>query len=249
MAGTVCWACERSTHVHLVGAPYVYVEGGPVSQITAAALFGCDNCSAVMLGMSSWAGHPGDVDGGDWVELLTDADAALDWYPNADTSRHFAHVPAHIASAASEAYRCHGIGAERAAVMLARAVVEATAKACDITSGTLYAKITALREQGLIRVLIEQAAHKVRQFGNEMAHGDFIEPISKLDADLVLTLMSKVLDEVFQTPAQVAAVEAAVHGRKGSTPPATVIASANLPKSLDPGGATLTISPRHDRPN
>lgn len=36
-----------------------------------------------------------------------------------------------------------------------------------------------------------------------MAHGDFVRDVSSEDAELVLTLMSEVLDDVYQSPARV----------------------------------------------
>lgn len=35
-----------------------------------------------------------------------------------------------------------------------------------------------------------------------MAHGDFVEPTTKEDADEVIQLMVEVLDEVYQSPAR-----------------------------------------------
>lgn len=55
--------------------------------------------------------------------------------------------------------------------MLARAVIEATAKAKEITTGTLYKKIEKMHEQGLLSELVRDQAHEVRYLGNDMAHG------------------------------------------------------------------------------
>ena len=55
--------------------------------------------------------------------------------------------------------------------MLARAVIEATAKDQGIAKGTLHDKIEAMATNGLIRTMIKDAAHGVRELGNEMAHG------------------------------------------------------------------------------
>jgi hypothetical protein len=55
----------------------------------------------------------------------------------------------------------------------------------------------------MIRPHVRDGAHQVRLFGNDMAHGDFVRDVSPEDADLVLTLMSEVLDDVYQSPARV----------------------------------------------
>lgn len=95
------------------------------------------------------------------------------------------------------------VDAHRAAAILARAVIEATAKDKGITTGRLVQKIDAMYDARLIREDVRDGAHEVRYLGNDIAHGDFVEPVSKEDADLVLTLMDEVLEEVFQSPARV----------------------------------------------
>ncbi|WP_231156973.1 DUF4145 domain-containing protein [Streptomyces sp. CNZ748] len=105
---------------------------------------------------------------------------------------------------AIEAHQCLSIEANRAAVALARAVVEATAKDRGITTGTLEKKIDKLFEQQLIREYVKDAAHEVRFGGNEVAHGDLVaEPMDNATATEVLGLMDEILDEVFQSPARV----------------------------------------------
>lgn len=97
--------------------------------------------------------------------------------------------------------------------MLARAVIEATAKDKDITTGNLKDKIDALAAAQLIRPHITEIAHGVRLFGNDMAHGDFVEPVSTQESDLVIELMGEILNEVYQSPAKLAAVQQALAQR------------------------------------
>ncbi|MFI6558148.1 DUF4145 domain-containing protein [Streptomyces griseus] len=106
---------------------------------------------------------------------------------------------------ATEAHQCLDIEANRAAVALARAVVEATAKERGITRGSLEKKIDRLFEDKLIREYVRDAAHEVRFGGNEVAHGDLVaEPMNNATATEILGLMDEILDEVFQSPARVA---------------------------------------------
>ncbi|MFE1729962.1 DUF4145 domain-containing protein [Streptomyces bacillaris] len=105
---------------------------------------------------------------------------------------------------AVEAHQCLSIEANRAAVALARAVVEATAKECGIKTGSLEKKIDRLFEQHLIREHVRDAAHEVRFGGNEVAHGDLVaEPMDNFTATEILGLMDEILEEVFQSPARV----------------------------------------------
>ncbi|WP_327578419.1 DUF4145 domain-containing protein [Streptomyces sp. NBC_00145] len=125
------------------------------------------------------------------------------WLPPAKSNRTFPDVPAAIESLAVEAHDCLTIKADRAAVTLARAVVEASAKEKGVTKGSLIAKIDELHKLGLLRAHIKEAAHEVRFGGNEAAHGD-LKPVDHEAAEEILTLMDEVLNELFQSPARVA---------------------------------------------
>src|SRR5258708_37733778 len=96
------------------------------------------------------------------------------WMPLPGTQREsFADVPPSVADAAAEAVLCMQTGALRGAILLARAVIEATAKDKDVTDGSLSKKIDQLHERGHIRAYLKDGAHEVRYTGNDMAHGDF----------------------------------------------------------------------------
>jgi hypothetical protein len=57
------------------------------------------------------------------------------------------------------------VGALRGAIMLARAVIEATAKDKGVTNGSLSQKIDRLHERGCIRTYLRDGAHEVRYQG------------------------------------------------------------------------------------
>ncbi len=140
--------------------------------------------------------------------MLTQGAAIMEIWPKTVGGKSFPDVPEHIAEAANEAYRCYSIQAYRAAALLARSVIEATAKEKGVTQGTLMKKIDAMHSQGLIREFVRDGAHEVRYLGNDMAHGDFVAPVAEEEAELALSLMDEVLDEIFQAPARVAAARA-----------------------------------------
>ena len=111
-------------------------------------------------------------------------------------------MPSPIGDAASEAYACYSIRSYRAAILLARSVVEAVAKNQGVTDGPLVKKIDALEEQRVISPLMKETAHEIRLVGNEMAHGDFVEAVDEEECDDVLNFMSALLDAVYQQPAK-----------------------------------------------
>lgn len=119
---------------------------------------------------------------------------APEWVEGQD----FVYAPDHIAEAASEAYKCHSIGSYMAAILMARTSIEAAAKNKGIKKGNLFQKIDKLAEEGLLRRDIKQAAHQVRIFGNDMAHGDIQVGVSKLESEQVLMLLSFILQDLYQ---------------------------------------------------
>jgi hypothetical protein len=193
--------------------------------------FRCDACQALSIARAT--GLPGNQDPLAWLTGKKN----VEWLPQPPRvipTKLFPDVPAAIASAASEAYRCRQIGnANRAAILMARSVIEATAKEKGITTGPLISKIDQMHDQRLIRPDVRNGAHEVRHFGNNMAHGDFVQDVSPQDADMVLALMDAVLTDVYQSPALVAKAKAAREARDQLT--ATLAAAAAQGKQLTPG--------------
>ncbi|MFJ9373783.1 DUF4145 domain-containing protein [Streptomyces sp. NPDC101455] len=168
------------------------------SKSVVDAVFQCDGCNHLTLA-------PGrrERDGfSSTTHLVVDP---FDWIPLQVGKRTFDDVPDAIASLATESHQCLAIKASRAAVALARAVVEATAKERGIQTGSLAKKIDKLFEERFIREHVRDAAHEVRFGGNEVAHGDLVsEPVDFATATEILGLMDEILEEVFQSPARVA---------------------------------------------
>ncbi len=71
-----------------------------------------------------------------------------------------------------------------------------------------------MHQQNRIGEHTQDEAHEVRHLANDMADGDFVQPVDHEDAALVLTLMDEVLEEVFQSPARVAKANAARQAKR-----------------------------------
>lgn len=67
---------------------------------------------------------------------------------------------------------------------------------------------------GLIRTSIKDAAHGVRELGNDMAHGDLVEPISAEESQLVIHLMGEILNDMYLSPAAIAQAQQAAQARR-----------------------------------
>lgn len=204
MPARTCWSCHAYSETRLLPEAIVSrplkPEDGGVSPKLAYGAYYCMQCGAMSIGRSGLHYHE------DPRQALNQG--PQEWLPEHATSKDFPEVPEHIAAAATEATKCLSLGCYRAAGSLARAVVEATAKEKGITSGVLQVKIDELANQGHIRKDVQEAAHEIRHFGNGMAHGDFVEPVTEEDAEEVVGLMEELLDEVFQAPARLAARKA-----------------------------------------
>ena len=206
MPTTRCPFCENRAHMTLRwGEVYDHA-----SLVRFAAT--CDECGEI----SSAAGEV------DATSIVRDTSTTLDkvaqairgweegleWWPKQGESPEVPDVPDAIAAAATEAYSSASVGNHMAAILMARTVVEATAKHKGITSGMLVNKINAMRDQQLIRPAIAEQAHEVRYLGNDMAHGDIEDMPSAIDSEEILALMAEVLSEVFQGPARLARIRA-----------------------------------------
>jgi len=199
---------EPASGLHIIADQY---GGGG----TAEAVYKCPNCLHLNLAKEH---SPGRGGGGSAVAPTTSAGDAPwgspTWLPRFGEVREFQDVPDHIAQAATEATLCLSVGAYRAVGSLARAVIEATAKDKEAEGRDLKARIDALRDADHIRTHTQEQAHEVRYFGNNMAHGDFVDPVTKEEAEEVVELMAEVLDEVYQSPARLLKLKAARIAKK-----------------------------------
>lgn len=210
MPTTLCPFCGARSHMTVRWVEQIRLDGddGPTG---AQAACTCDACKRLAVAVCDEL--PSALKTSRGVQSVEQrfarvGDDALAWFPIAGEDKGYPDVPPLIADAASEANRCRSVGAYRGAILLARAVVEASAKEKGITKGRLVEKIDEMHAKSLIREASKEAAHEIRHFGNDMAHGDLVGPPGPADADDVLSLMDELLHEVFQGPARVARLRA-----------------------------------------
>ena len=202
MATTTCGWCGTNTHYSGTGT----VTQGPAGHFQA---YSCDECNGILVRHNKrlpsvrTAGPINSVP--QYVSV---------WAPQHVEGQDFPDVPAHIAEAASEAHKSRSIGNLKSAILMARTVVEATAKNKQVTEGSLFKKIDDMHAKGIIQEFTKQTAHGIRDLGNDMAHGDIELPIDSDDADMVLEFMDAFLAEVFQTPAKLVALQQKTAARK-----------------------------------
>ena len=139
----------------------------------------------------------------------------FEWIPETALGKEYDNVGNDtVKDSASEAYACFSIRAYRAAILMARSVCEAIAKDQGFDEGNLQKKIAQMEERKLISPLVKQQADEIRYFGNDMAHGDFAQPVSADDAHEVLNFLDVLIDAVYQQPAKLYAMQTAREQRK-----------------------------------
>ncbi|MEQ6899288.1 DUF4145 domain-containing protein [Microbacterium sp. KR10-403] len=205
-ADASCPYCKKLTYMDYVEDSARIVDS---EVMRAEAAFQCANCCRFSVGGMVHAGMSTDQSGASFaLRLHADSDPAdiarvlignvEYWEPVSPVGREYVDVPPEIASPADEAHRCFSIGAFRAAILLARSVVEAIAKARGVTTGVLRQKIDSLAQQDDLRAVLAESAHEIRHVGNDMAHGDFATAdVGADDAADVLELMDDIIEEIF----------------------------------------------------
>lgn len=221
MVARTCWKCEIKSNMTLKSKPYYLRSENAVSTSfgTGWAAYSCNHCEAMSVGVVYINTQSYHDASSDQVAREFQRSQNVLWLPERPRGKEFPDVPEQIAQTASEAYQSFNIKAYRGAVMLARAVVEATCKGMGVTKGNLESKIDELKNQALLRPGTAALAHEIRHFGNDMAHGDFVGDIDPEDCESTLTLMGEVLNEVYQNPARLARAKAARDARKQANSP------------------------------
>lgn len=235
MTATTCgWCGIVASMTWLSDKAVSYVEDD-YSPGEVHAPFSCIHCKRISVGVSVDFSTPSSPGMGPMAESWwARRNDQIEWTPASVVGKVFPDVPDHIASAADEAYKCHSIGAYRAAIMLSRAVVEATAKDHGIKTGNLADKIDAMEAKRIVRDYTKDEAHELRHLGNDMAHGDMVEPTESIDSEAVLVVMSSILEEVYAGPARVAAMKAR-RTREKESPDSEKSTSAGMSAIDQPG--------------
>lgn len=197
----VCAHLEQATGVYEVACETVDYGYGKQTTWKVEAAFTCPKCNRMNVAFWETDLDPGKT----WDPLLIEQalegeEASISWMPIPGIQKDFEHIPEEMASVSKEAWKCYSAQAYRGAVILARAVIEASAKAKGYEKGTLAAKIERMAENRIIREALANHANEIRHFGNEGAHGDLRSPIAPEDAKEVLVLMSEFLNELWQAP-------------------------------------------------
>lgn len=106
------------------------------------------------------------------------------------------HVPAVAQKAYEQAVRALSTGLYEASTLMCRKTLEAVCKLKGASGRTLYERLSALKEQGVIDARLIDWAHEIRAVGNDAAH-DSDGDVSVEDARDVLDFTEAILLYVF----------------------------------------------------
>lgn len=191
--------------VHLASA-------GPSRSWWVESLFRCDKCHRLNIGSVLHGSGPSRTDTANLMAFWA-KNPPTNWSPAFIKGQDYPDVPESVATPATEAHRCRSIDALMSSILMARSVIEAVAKDNGIDDGSLYYKIDQLHTKGLVDEFAKETAHTIRVFGNDMAHGDFSEPVDTVDADSILDFMDLILQSVYQSRAKLRRLREAAAAR------------------------------------
>lgn len=231
MASRICWHCQQYAHLTQISDPR-FADDPAVSEPSIwFACFQCDNCRYYSTGklivhedtkalkdrlnIHSIGSTTSELRTKAVKRLFERADADIEWIPETALGKEYDNVDNDtVKDSASEAYACYSVRAYRAAILMARSVCEAIAKDQGFEEGNLQKKIAQMEDQRLISPMVKQQADEIRYLGNDMAHGDFAQPVSADDAHEVLNFLDVLIDAVYQQPAKLRAMQTAREQRK-----------------------------------
>ena len=228
MASTKCWHChELAQMVNPVaqssGLPIISEGGYPVafpdsrfvrhdesSPFDQLYVYSCVNCGYPNIAEVSVT--PEEARQG----YFPDEHIAR-WLPIEPLGKDYPHAPAAIASLASEVHKCLEVGAVRAAMILARSVLEGIVadQEGEPSNKKLYERIENLKRMGIITSRTADAATAIRLCGNDYVH-NVLEPADVEYVEIVIQILDSMIDDLYSNPSLVAQAKAYAERRKES---------------------------------
>jgi Domain of unknown function (DUF4145) len=157
----VCPWCGVPSHfTNLVG----FGSRGDDGAEWSTNVWRCDACGKPVRGMPVSGGPPSEPGREHWLE------------PRSRRAPDYPDVPGPIKDVAQEAHRCFGAEAYRGSVTMARRALQQAARDHGAPAGRLIDEIDALATSGKITEPLKDAAHALREGGNDAAHPNGLDP-------------------------------------------------------------------------
>lgn len=193
MVAKTCWQCNSIAQMLPLDS-ITRVTNGPRKGLWSVPFY-CGNCAEVNVASAVIE----DELTRDPLQHISRGLVKLSWFPQESTVPIYDGVPEQIAGPAREVYTARDAGAQRAAILMGRAVIEAIAKDQGVTEKIMLdKKIDRLHDMGIILAATAEDAHEVRHIGNDMAHGDFATTeVVEEDVSDVLAIMHDLIEQLY----------------------------------------------------
>lgn len=216
MASTICWHCHEraqmvaprngadsmralmnSYDIPILFPDPRFAKDDKVSPFEGLFIYSCVNCG--FPNIAEVCMTPEEAGSGYYPE-----DHIVRWLPIEPMGKDYPNAPDGIALIASEVHKCWEIGANRAAVILARSAVEGIVVDQEETPSTkkLYERIEDLKKAGKITSRTAEAATAIRLCGNDYVH-NVLEPVDREYTEIVIQILDSIIDDLYSNPSLV----------------------------------------------
>lgn len=227
MASTICWHCHEraqmvtprngagsmralmSSYDTPILFPDVrFAKDGEAGLFEELRIYSCVNCG--FPNIAEVRVTPEEARSGYDPE-----DHIARWLPIEPMGKDYPNAPDAVSSIANEVHKCWEIGANRAAVVLARSAVEGIVSDQEGTPSKkkLYERIEDLKKAGKITSRTAEAATAIRLCGNDYVH-NVLESVDGEYAEIVIQILDSVIDDLYSNPFLVSQAMAYAERRK-----------------------------------
>ena len=125
----------------------------------------------------------------------------INWWPLPE-SKLSSDIPIDISNIYSEAATAYYANAFRASAVMLRCTLEAITNHFGITQGVLAKRLEQLSQKGILQPTLFEWSKEVRLIGNQGAHYNPTESISKEEAKQLLDFLQELMKYLFEMPAE-----------------------------------------------
>lgn len=128
-------------------------------------------------------------------------DFIVRWLPVEPVGKDYPDVPESVASIADEAHKCREIGANRAAITMARSALEGIVSDQEEAPSKkkLFERIEDLKKAGKITSRTADAASAIRLCGNNSVH-NINNPVDEELVDIVIKILDSTIEDLYAHP-------------------------------------------------